>query len=57
MPLKNKWVDKKDEVDAVVAEDINSIATAVIELEESVGDISLALDELHSYAETLVQGR
>ena len=34
MALKDKWVDKQDGIDDVLAEDINSIANAVIELEE-----------------------
>lgn len=38
MGLKDKWVDKVDEVDDVVAEDINSIAHAVIALEEDQED-------------------
>lgn len=34
MALKDKWKDKVDDVDDVLAEDINSIAHAVIDLEE-----------------------
>lgn len=37
MALKNQWTDKIDNQDIVYAEDINSIAHAVIELEDSGG--------------------
>lgn len=56
MALKNKWIDKIDGVDDVVAEDINSIAQAVIDLEENIEGFDAALDELHAYAESLKGG-
>lgn len=56
MALKNKWIDKIDGVDDVVAEDINSIAQAVISLETEVEGFEGALDELHNYAESLKGG-
>lgn len=56
MALKDKWINKRNGVDDVMADDINLIAAAVIVLEEEVGDFSLALDELHTYAESLVNG-
>ena len=40
MALKDIWTNKEDGVDDVVAEDINSIAEAVIELEENGGSSS-----------------
>lgn len=56
MALKDNWTNKRDGVDDVKADDINSIAVAVIALEEEMGDISLALDELHEYAQAIVGG-
>lgn len=56
MGLKETWIDKVDGVDDVMAEDINAIAQAVIDLEEDVEGFDLALDELHEYAETLKGG-
>ena len=56
MALKDNWTNKRDGVDDVKADDINLIAAAVIVLEEEVGDISLALDELHEYAQAIVGG-
>lgn len=56
MGLKETWVDKVDGVDDVMAEDINAIAQAVIDLEENVEVFDSALDELHEYAETLKGG-
>ena len=38
MALKDTWKDKVDGVDDVLAEDINSIAHSVIELEEGVNE-------------------
>ena len=40
MALKDIWTNKEDGVDDVVAEDINSIAEAVIDLEENGGSSS-----------------
>jgi hypothetical protein len=56
MGLKEKWVDKVDGVDYVLAKDINNIANAVIDLEQAVGEFDLFLDELHNYAQTLARG-
>ena len=36
MALKDTWVDKKNDSDWVMAEDINSIAQAVIKLEDEL---------------------
>lgn len=41
MPLKDKWVDKNNGVDDVLAEDINDIAHAVIDLEKGGGGSAL----------------
>lgn len=38
MALKNKWVDRVDNQDIVFANDINSVAHAVIELEDKIDD-------------------
>lgn len=40
MPLKNNWVDKIDGQDDVMAEDVNSIARAVIDLETTTDDLA-----------------
>lgn len=47
MALKDKWVDKVNEVDIASAEDINQVASAVIELENKVEG-----DTVPSYWET-----
>jgi hypothetical protein len=39
MSLKDIWVDKVDDVDYVVADDINQIANSVIYCEEKIADI------------------
>jgi hypothetical protein len=44
MGLMGNWTDKVDGVDDVLAEDINSIARAVISIEVANGDIDAALD-------------
>lgn len=46
MALKDTWKDRVDGVDSVMASDPNEIAHAVIELEESIGDIEIALDNI-----------
>lgn len=46
MALKDTWKDRVDGVDDVLASDPNEIAHAVIELEESIGDIEIALDNI-----------
>jgi hypothetical protein len=56
MGLKEKWVDKVDGVDYVLAKDINDIANSVIALEENIEGFDEALDELHTYAEALKGG-
>jgi hypothetical protein len=56
MALKNIWTDKTDGVDDVLAKDINDIAHGVIELEDKIGDIENAFDELHDYAQSIVSG-
>lgn len=38
MALKNKWVDRVDNQDIVFANDINSVAHAVIDLEDKIDD-------------------
>ena len=36
MALKDSWVDKKDEVDYILAKDINAVAHGVIDIEENL---------------------
>ena len=56
MALKDTWINRTNGVDDVDAEDINNVAQAVITLENNYGEISTALDELHEYAQALVNG-
>lgn len=44
-----EWVNKVDGVDDVLAEDINSIANAVIKLEEDVSNIEVPDVDLSNY--------
>lgn len=46
MGLKETWVDRIDGMDDADAEDINTVARAVIALEEANGDIDEALDRI-----------
>lgn len=39
MALKDKWVDRRNDEDFVLAEDINDVANAVIELEDSLDSL------------------
>lgn len=54
MKLMGNWTDKVDGVDDVLAEDINSIARAVISIEEANGDIEAALDAIIAIQESLI---
>ena len=45
MALKN-WIDKQDGIDEILAEDINSIANAVIETREEINKI--VIDQTYS---------
>jgi hypothetical protein len=56
MALKEKWTDKIDGVDDVLAEDINDIAHGVIEIEENMGDIDAALDAILAIQEGIIGG-
>lgn len=55
-----KWEDKQNGVDDVLAEDINSIAHAVMdldnEIDNQIGDIETALDSIISIQNTLIGG-
>lgn len=59
MALKDTWVDKIDGVDDASAEDINTVARAVIELEEKGGgSSSIVLDsEMSDTSENAVQNK
>ena len=39
MSLKETWVDKQNNVDKIMAEDVNSIANGVIECEKDIEKI------------------
>lgn len=55
-----EWTDKQNGVDDVLAEDINSIAHAVMdldnEIDNQIGDIETALDSIISIQNTLIGG-
>ena len=40
----------------ITAQNMNDIQDAICDLEQKTGDISAALDELHAYAQALVNG-
>lgn len=53
MPLKDKWTNKVDGVDYVMAQDVNDIAQAAITLEDemqevktNIGNIEIALSTI-----------
>lgn len=46
MALKDKWVNKVDGVDDVLAKDINDIAQSVISLEGDLENVDIALDTI-----------
>ena len=50
------WEDRIDGIDDVLAEDINRVAHAVVELEESIGDIETSLDRIIEIQEELIGG-
>ena len=54
--LKDTWTDKQDGVDIASAEDINSVANAVVNLETSLGDISTALDNIIALQNSYIGG-
>ena len=54
MPLI--WKDKQDGIDDILAEDINSVAHGVIELQEQNGDIEQSLDRIILIQESLIGG-
>lgn len=51
-----EWKDKQDGIDDVLAEDINNIAHAVMDLEEEIGDIETALDNIIAIQNSLIGG-
>lgn len=46
MALKDTWVDKVDDVDVVGAEIVNTMAHAIIELEEETEGIETLLADI-----------
>lgn len=56
MALKDTWVDKRDDKDYAVAQDINDIAAAVIDLENATDDIDTALDNIIDIQNSLIGG-
>lgn len=57
MALKDTWKDRVDGVDDVLASDPNEIAHAVIVLEENMGNIDTALDNILAIQSSLIGGR
>lgn len=56
MALKDTWKNKVNGVDYVDATDINSIAQAVIAIENNIGDIESALDSIIAIQNSLIGG-
>lgn len=59
MALKDTWVNKVNDKDIVDAEDINGIATAVIEIEDQIADIlyeAISIDSFTNNVGTAVMG-
>lgn len=50
------WEDKVDGVDDVLAEDINSVAHAVVDNANTIGDIDAALDAIIAIQNELTGG-
>ena len=53
MALKDTWVNRQNEIDDVDAEDINSVAQAVIQLEENKQSQDEKIEEIESMLEEL----
>ena len=56
MALKDTWKNKVNGVDYVDAADINGIAQAVIDIENTIGDIESALDSIIAIQNSLIGG-
>jgi hypothetical protein len=56
MALKGNWQNLVDGESEIIVKTINDMAEAIIELEEIVGEVDEALDELHNYAQALIGG-
>lgn len=59
MALKDKWVDRTNDEDLVLAEDINDVANAVIALEDQIKNgVSITVDDaLSDTSENPVQNK
>ena len=51
-----EWIDKVDGVDDVLAEDINSVAHAVVDNSKAIGDFETALDAIIAIQNELTGG-
>lgn len=56
MALRDTWVDKVNNVDTVDANDINMLASAIINVENTLGDVDTALDTIISIQYELIGG-
>ena len=56
MALKDIWVDRVNNVDDVDANDINILASAIINNENTLGDVDTALDKIISIQYKLIGG-
>ncbi len=45
MALKDIWKDRQDGIDDIMADDINSIAKAVIALEDEIKNVDIEVDD------------
>lgn len=53
MPLKEKWVDKVDGVDYVMAKDVNDIAGGVITLEDEMTEVKTTIGNIEVILSTI----
>lgn len=53
MPLKDKWINKVDGVDYVMAQDVNDIADGVITLEDEMTEVKTTIGNIEVILSTI----
>lgn len=53
MPLKDKWINKVDGVDYVMAQDVNDIAEAAITLEDEMQEVKTNIGNIEVILATI----
>lgn len=53
MPLKDKWINKVDGVDYVMAQDVNDIAEAAIALEDEMQEVKTNIGDIEVILATI----